>query len=227
MRIVSWNLAGGNKREPVEGIEADIALFQERRRADAHQHELWSGKLHFKGLSVRSHGLYSLEAMRCPGELPRYFVPMQVSGLERFQLIGVWAQNDDPDRYVRGIVRAVSLCRDQILAQPTVIAGDFNANACWNDEHPADRNFSALARQLDGLGLVSAYHQFSGEAFGEETRPTFYLHRFPHRPYHIDYCFIPKSWLPRLRSVTVGTYSEWTKWSDHVPVTVELDDPIG
>ena len=54
-------------------------------------------------------------------------------------------------------------------------------------------------RLLDDLGLVSAYH--------------------------IDYCFIPKTWTSHLVHVTVGRKSTWSNSSDHVPLMVDLNLP--
>jgi exodeoxyribonuclease III len=76
------------------------------------------------------------------------------------------------------------------------MADDFNANTQWDGDCPASENFTALAGRLSELGLVSAYHEFYGEAPGQETRPTFFMYRHENRPFHLDYCFIPRAWLP-------------------------------
>jgi exodeoxyribonuclease-3 len=221
MRLLTWNLCGGDKREVAAQLDCDLAVFQERRACDAAAGELWFGDPRRKGVSGRASSAWRLQAIEAKRAFPRYFVPMQVTGRESFQLISVWAMPED--RYVRGLVRAVHRWRERIAAQPTVIAGDFNANVTWDHHHPPDRNFSALARRLDALGLVSAYHVFFNEEFGAETRPTFFLYRHVDRPFHIDFCFIPKAWVPRLRNVTVGRHEQWARWSDHMPVMVEVE----
>jgi endonuclease/exonuclease/phosphatase family metal-dependent hydrolase len=33
---------------------------------------------------------------------------------------------------------------------------------------------------------------------------------------------VPEAWRPRVRSVEIGGYEEWSKLSDHRPVTVEV-----
>lgn len=71
------------------------------------------------------------------------------------------------------------------------------------------------------FGLVSAYHLRHGVEPGSEPHPTFYMNGKPDRPFHIDYCFIPERWAEKVKSVEVGSYSEWTD-SDHRPVTVVL-----
>jgi endonuclease/exonuclease/phosphatase family metal-dependent hydrolase len=69
---------------------------------------------------------------------------------------------------------------------------------------------------------VSGYHQFFEEPHGSETRPTFYLLWKESRPYHLDYCFIPRSWASRVVRVDVGSFEEWRKHSDHRPLLVEI-----
>ncbi len=78
-------------------------------------------------------------------------------------------------------------------------------------------------KQLAGLGLVSAYHAFYEEAHGQETRPTYYFQWKEAKPFHLDYCFIPKAWVPDLRKVSVEPYERWKAHSDHRMITVEVE----
>ena len=135
------------------------------------------------------------------------------------------AQQDREFPYVKGLLRGVEVYRDLIEGQPTVIMGDFNSNAIWNRKRAGAQDHGALVTRLDELGLVSAYHDFHDEAHGAETRPTLYFLRKESRPYHIDYCFIPKTWASHVRAVDVGSYAEWTGASDHRPVVVDLEEP--
>jgi exonuclease III len=79
-----------------------------------------------------------------------------------------------------------------------------------------------VVKILDERGLVSTYHEHFGEPQGGESRQTMYLFRHADRPYHIDYIFIPRAWTPRLQTVEVGGYEQWSKLSDHCPVIVSL-----
>ena len=90
---------------------------------------------------------------------------------------------------------------DLIGTRSTVLIGDFNSNAIWNAEHPAEHNHSAIVSRLDQLGCSSAYHEYFGEAHGSETRHTYFHWWKEERPFHIDYVFIPKLWLPRQQIV--------------------------
>ena len=83
----------------------------------------------------------------------------------------------------------------------------------------------ALIDLTSELGLVSAYHTFFGEQFGSETRNTYFHKGNAAAAFHLDYCFIPASWSPFIRQVTVGDHSAWAKVSDHVPLIVDLAIP--
>jgi len=96
--------------------------------------------------------------------------------------------------------------------------GDFNHNASFRNGKP----WADLAKRLEPLGLVSAYHEFFKESLGAETRPTHFFKGNQASPFHLDYVFVPAAWIPRVESVEVGTYESWSKHSDHVPVTVDV-----
>jgi endonuclease/exonuclease/phosphatase family metal-dependent hydrolase len=73
------------------------------------------------------------------------------------------------------------------------------------------------------FSLLSAYHAYFNLQHGDETDFTYFDRTQKGRPYHIDYCFIPRSWLGKLRRVEVGEPRTWSPLSDHVPLTIELD----
>jgi len=148
---------------------------------------------------------------------------VEVSGPRSFLLFAVWTKTGQEFRYVEAAVRAVHLYRKLIASRPTVFIGDVNSNVFWDASHPADRNHTALVARLSELGLVSAYHSFFDEAHGAESRPTYYFQWKESRPYHLDYCFIPKAWLPNVRNVWIEPYETWKAHSDHRPLLVDLD----
>jgi endonuclease/exonuclease/phosphatase family metal-dependent hydrolase len=229
VRLVTWNCCSGplgRKLSDLATLEADIAVVPECPRIQEQPGAaVWMGSKPAKGLAVFATGSWRVERARAPRGLPRYAVPLQVSGPESFLLLAVWAMPHPTVPYVRGMHRAVRTCRSLMEAQPTVLLGDFNSNTIWDAEHPAERSHSALVRYLGGMGLVSAYHSRYAEAHGRETRPTFFLYRHRQRPYHIDYCFLPTTWLGRMRDVTVGEHAAWASKSDHMPLTVDVSPP--
>lgn len=167
---------------------------------------------------------YRLRALPAITDVPKFVFPVEVTGPQSFTLLAVWSKGKQRYRYVMGIVKAVQAYRDLIESAPTVVNGDFNSNAIWNTWHPEGLNHAALVALLDSHGLVSSYHHFFGEPQGAETRPTCYLLWKEHRPYHIDYCFIPRAWASRIQRVEVGAYEEWRQHSDHRPLLVDFEN---
>jgi exonuclease III len=87
-------------------------------------------------------------------------------------------------------------------------------------EHPSIRTkgHSRIVSALADLGLVSAYHAFHHVDQGHETHAT-YHHLFKAgQSWHIDFCFVPASWVDRLAGVEVIDGDDWTIRSDHLPL---------
>ena len=225
MRLTTWNCCTGpleRKLTALRTLRSDIAVVPECPELPRGPRCYWLGENSRKGLAIVTRGPWTEAPVPLPRRLPRYVQPLQITGPESFLLVAVWAMNVGRDRYVRGLHRAIDRLAPGISAQPTIIMGDFNANTIWDHEHPDPLCFTALAAKLGRLGLVSAYHAHRGEAHGAESAATFYFYRHRHRPYHIDYCFIPQSWRSRLERVSVGSHGTWARHSDHVPLTVSL-----
>lgn len=135
-----------------------------------------------------------------------------------FNVVAVWPwQTKSSKTAYRQAHEGLVLHERWIRQRPTVILGDFNANARFKGS-----NWTDLIGLLKGLGLVSAYHCHRGEAYGDERTPTHFHTGREDRPFHLDYCFIPEAWVPRLECVHVGTYAEWHEKSDHAPLIVDL-----
>ena len=228
MRLATWNCCRGpfaRKVPMLDELAPDVAVLQEvARPVEAEAGRVaWSGHNPRQGMAAVARGGFTVEAADEVPDVPRYTVPLRVRGPRDFLLLSVWAQNQKGARYVEAVVRAVHLYRDRIAAQPTIVAGDLNANAIWDGRYRRDRNHTALVGMLAELGLVSAYHAFHGEAHGAESRPTFYLTWNEARPFHLDYLFLPAAWMAAVRDVRVGGFHEWRHASDHRPVVVDLD----
>jgi exonuclease III len=137
-----------------------------------------------------------------------------------FQVIAVWtsATKSRKTSYKQAI-EGIRHHACWIQQRPTVILGDFNDNASFRTT-----NWPELQELLQPLGLISAYHSHAGEAFGKETRRT-YFHRGKEdaSAAHLDYCFLPQEWVLKIKRVEVCAYSEWRSLSDHVPLVVDLD----
>jgi exonuclease III len=182
---------------------------------------LWLGSNLLRGLGVFCRKEWSIRALPQPQQ--KWIAPVEVDAPTPFTLLAVWACRSDThaDRYIRQVYLALMSHPEWFNGTPVVLAGDFNSNKIWDGKRRVG-NHSDVVKILAERGLVSGYHEFLAEAQGAESRPTFYMNRYAHRPYHIDYIFIPREWAPRLKTVDVGEYERWSKLSDHCPVVVDI-----
>jgi exonuclease III len=229
MRLVTWNCCRGSYERKVpllDSLAADIAVVQECARPESESPtRLWFGDNPRQGLAVQARPPYRLKALPPLNDVPKYVIPISVTGPKRFTLLAVWMLGKPQTYpYVEGTHRAVEMYRDLLARSPTVVLGDLNSNTIWDHEHKPHSSHSGLVARLADLGLVSAYHHCLDEAHGSETQPTFYFQWKKERPYHIDYCFLPRKWVKKGLRVEIGSYEEWRAWSDHRPLLVEVGD---
>jgi hypothetical protein len=226
MRLVTWNCARGPyaKKVPLlDSLAPDIAVIQECARPTIESDQcLWFGDNPRQGLAVEVYGEYRLRALP-QLEVPKYVIPVEVKGPANFLLFAVWAKHNPSCRYIEGVVKAIRQYREHFSQFETVLIGDLNSNAIWDSHHTLDLNHTALVELLDECGLVSSYHAKRHEAHGKEAQPTYYMYGRQTRPYHIDYCFIPKGWASGIQRVEVGAYDDWRGSSDHRPLLVEVN----
>jgi exodeoxyribonuclease III len=230
MRIVTWNCQMGldKKADALLSQNPDVAVVPEcsekstlalRERG---YETLWFGSNPVKGLGVFSRRGWSLQALSQTKQ--KWIVPVAIDAPTPFTMLAVWACRTGTrraDNYVGQVYQALMSHPGWFDRTPVVLAGDLNSNQIWDSERRVG-NHSDVVRILAERGLVSVYHQFFGEVQGAESRPTIYLFRHAHRPFHLDYIFLPEEWAKRLKTVEVGNYERWSKLSDHCPVTVEI-----
>ncbi len=221
MRVTTWNCyrgAGvGESLALLEPLHADLVALQECRRPDDDDAAVvWRGDDGLQGSAVVSTSeALRIEAIEIPSLHPTV-VPVVVQAPEPFVFVGVWTHPP----YNEVAWGAMTACVDAADGLPVVAAGDFNSSPGVQGQERASAEF--LQQMRDELGLVSAYHHLTGEAYGEETCATYYHQWHESNPFHIDYCFLPETWASRLTEVSVGSYGDWPR-SDHRPLTVEFD----
>jgi exonuclease III len=224
VRIVTWNCCRGKfaqKTEFLRALAPDVAVVQECARPDEESDRVrWVGENPRQGIAVLAGDGWSVEPVTLATDVKKWIVPFRVTGPMEFTLVAVWAL---PDRssYSRMVCHGIDALAELITGGPTVVAGDFNANPVF-DRKRRDWTYATIEARLHALDLASAYHHFHGETAGAETRATYYHTWRQDLAYYLDYCFVPRAWLPGVRDVRVGSYEEWKGRSDHRPVTVEV-----
>jgi exodeoxyribonuclease-3 len=230
------------KLDALARIRPDVAILPEagqpskvfgRNESTMSRTYAWIGGLPTKGLGVMSFAPFELESPCPPDQGLQWVLPLRVRGPVEFNLIATWAMNHratseakgpNRDRQLAGALESYAQLFDE---GQVVVAGDLNDNATWDKPNGA-RPFASKVELLRQRGLVSAYHEVRDEPFGGESEHTIYWRdrKLDGPRYHIDYCFLPVSWIPYAR-VTVGSFEEWVapKYSDHVPLIVDVELP--
>lgn len=231
MRIVSWNCQGGfkNKVHLLDTFAADVLVIQEcEKPTDRHpSYQSWAGKHAWigsenrKGLGIFVKGGHKIEILDWPDAAASLFLPVLINGT--MQLIGVWTQHAKPASmsYVGQFWHYLQANRER-LNETSILIGDFNSNTIW-DKPRGLWSHSICVADLADREIVSLYHKVHNECQGQETRPTFYLHRNVEKPFHIDYAFVHESMLLNTKpNFWMGAPADWLQHSDHMPIWFDV-----
>lgn len=203
--------------------DLDVLLIQECEKVQRDYFEgfdfHWVGQNNKKGLGVLTRGPSKFHQEIYRSDFI-YFIP---AIFEDLFILGVWAFNGRAKKfgsqYSGYFLDALDHYREQIRSSKKVIvAGDFNNGPLW-DIPGHKNNFVHINRALNELGLFSAYHSLNSEEFGRESAPTYFHQKRLEKSFHIDYVY---SNLSSVKLVEVGTFSDWSILSDHVPLIVEF-----
>lgn len=235
MKILTWNCNGAfrKKFKFLLNFDADIFIIQECEDPSLCKDEdyrkfalnsIWIGNNKNKGLGVFAKESILLEKIDCIDEYLdlsiRLFLPIRVN--HTFNLIAVWAHyNNSPTFGYIGQLWKFLQCNPDLFEDDSLLLGDFNSNSRW-DVNDRWWNHSDVVIDLENKGLVSVYHWLNKVNQGEELDKTFFLHKNSNKGYHIDYCFIPTSFLDKVSSFNIGNFDDWKISSDHVPLLLEL-----
>ena len=225
LKIVTWNCCRGRpeaKLPHIADLRPDVACVQEIARPIRPERAsvIWCGDNHHQGLMVMARDKFRLVRVGRKPIRAKHFLPVQIDGPAKFNLLGAWAKPAERrPLYVTTLFRGLAAYRDFLQSSPTILIGDLNTENFLSADDPHLKLVEVLRREFE---LVSAYHEYFGEQHGLESRHTYFDRTKQGRPYHIDYCFIPISWLPNLQSVAVGTRRRFGRVSDHVPLILEF-----
>jgi exonuclease III len=244
MRIVTYNFlrAGSLKRcghwsRVIRGLKSDLVLAQECRPPDCSPGERFRRDTQdaFAWQSAGSRGwgsgLFARSASLVPIAIPEYdgwVVGGEIrnaSWSERPLIVfSIHGPLGD-----RGYIRTMHQILDRVALlrgrADLVLGGDFNIAVGYRQPHEPVRILRGerdlLDRLTDEFDLVSCWQAANP---GRPLAQTLRWMGNPKAPYHCDGIFVPRSWLPRLKSCRVVRGSRWRELSDHNPVVAEFED---
>lgn len=231
MRLVTWNCNGALRRklERLDALDADILVVQECEdpAQSTSEYQAWAGDHAWvgygknKGIGIFPRRGQSIEQLAWSNHGFELFLPARVGG--NVDVVGVWTQQSTPAKFgYIGQFWHYLQAQKASLGPSAIIAGDFNSNAIW-DRRGRSWNHYDCVRELENLGFRSLYHHVNGENQGQETLPTFCLHRHAVKRYHIDFVFAHFDRLVgKAVDAQVGNVDDWLHVSDHMPITVDL-----
>jgi len=230
VRLAAWNCnqAFRRKQHQLLDLEPDVAVVPECENPEekgdwsAWTDWEWTGDDPHKGLGVFTRNDITISDTTKISEAD-HFLHVETDAVD---VLAVWAMNDreNPRQRYIGQVHTVLETRPGLVDGGTVVAGDFNWNAMWDESpnSPLCGDLAGVRETLNENGLYSAYHAVCGDEFGEEAEATFHMHKKEERPYHIDYAFVPQRLMGPDVGVTVGRYDDWIDASDHMPLLVSI-----
>ena len=244
MRIVAYNFlrAGSPSRcghwsRLIRNLRADLVLAQECRPPENSPRERFRYGAHdaFAWQSAGSRGwgsgLFARSASLVPIPIPQYDgwvvggeirnTPWSDRPLIVFSVHGPVGE--------RGYIATMHRILDQVASlgdgADLVLGGDFNVAVGYRP--PQDR-IRFLRRERELLDRLSSdFALVSCWQAAHPHRPLAQTLRWtgnPTVPYHCDGIFVPRTWLPRLRSCRVVRGSRWRQLSDHNPVLADFQD---
>ena len=236
MRIITWNcnMDFRKKSKFILQLKPDIIIVPECEHPDKlifaptipkPTDIVWFGKNKHKGLAILSYSNFRFKVHENHNDEIQIIVPIAVSdGTVEFNLIAIWANNpkDKDGTYIEQVWKAIHCYNNLLSNTNTILIGDFNSNKIWDKKH-RESNHSNVVKLLEDKGIHSAYHAHLNQDQGAEEHTTLYMYRNKEKAYHIDYCFVSKDLLEKVSSVEVGSYEDWIKHSDHMPLIVDID----
>ncbi len=145
----------------------------------------------------------------------KWFLPFTIN--HTIKALAIWSHHNDAKAFTYIGQFWLLLEQNKNLLEDFIMLGDFNSNARWGYW---DRwwNHTDCVNALKALGISSVYHTLNNQRHGEESDPTFFMHRNPKKPYHIDYVFSPEQHIENSQ-ITIHSSPSWLEVSDHLPIT--------
>ena len=226
VRFITWNCRSGSidhRMAQLAEYRPDVVFLQECvpavRRPCTYRVNAQKGI----ALVCASPG-FRLSALARNSNAGRASVAASVVGDGAFSVVGIWGQLPN---YVADVLRTLEAHARRLRRGRTIVMGDFNSGVALRGEQSLSVGHRRILDTCSALGLASAYHAFHRIEHASEKHATYY-HQFKlTQPWHIDYCFVPTSWLAGVRSVQVLDGDTWASHSDHRPLIVDVVPPQG
>lgn len=227
MKIISWNCNGAfrKKVQLFSPYNADYYVIQECENPKKFPfpddfitlyRAVWTGLSDRRGLAVFVNHKHAISGIYSKFQSIHDIIVLKS---EQQTLLGVWTHKPN---YIEDLYD-FTVNYGNILNQNTIIVGDFNSNSIWDKSHGA-KSHSCVVENLREKGLSSVWHTLNREVHGNESVATLFFHKNLNQPFHIDYCFAHKN---IMQSISVGKFHEWIAYSDHMPLTITLQDKDG
>ncbi len=229
---MTWNINRGTARDlpRVRGENVDVALLCEAA-AEVPVVEppvtTWDSVGDLRDRALVLAGLTQpVEALAARGGQGRWTIAGTTG--TGIGVLGIWTCPETGGRYGPEVTASLDAYSDLPSERPCIVAGDFNVAPLGTEDNRTG-SLGAIFEQLEGMGYTSAYHHFHGEAYGQESRPT-YFHRYREDShFHIDFVFTHADLTDRISEVRVGGHADWVApregvagHSDHVPIILDF-----
>lgn len=237
MKIITWNcrMKYRIKANEILTLQPDIVVVPECENKERQKFgkstkkpndSLWFGKNVNKGIGIFSYSNFKFRIHDSYVQDYRYFIPIEVySKKHTFNLLIVWNNPGNRDyNYIRQATNALKHYVPKLGNRKLIIIGDFNSNNFWDKPQGKFKHNDLVTYLEKDFEIKSLYHKYYKEKQGNESLPTIYWKKNENNPYHVDYCFASSEFSGNVESVEIGDYNRWSKFSDHMPMIVNIKE---
>lgn len=223
MRLVGWNANYNNHRRtfeenvaPLGQFNADVLVISETAPPQHGDQAWFVGDT--PGLAVAARDGIELRPHPMNDGAPPLLAGFRVAGPVEFDLLATWpVSREGMPSYHDVLMAALERYADLWAAGRAVMLGDFNSSTRVSSQKRSHPRFVQAAL---GRGLVSAYHEQTGEAHGEESVPT-YRHGNG-SDFHLDYGFVSQPLIESVR-FRIADEPRWFEVGDHRPIILDIE----
>jgi|694.fasta_scaffold06534_7 hypothetical protein len=224
MRLVGWNANYNNHRRAfeenvalLEPFKADVLVICETAPPQPGDRAFFVGGT--PGLAVVARDGIQIEPHPMNDGAPPLFAGFRVAGPLTFDLLATWpVSRKGVPSYHEVLMAALERYADLWAAGRAVMLGDFNSSTRVSSQK---RSHPMFVQAAQDRGLVSAYHEQSGESHGEESVPT-YLHGNG-AEFHLDYGFVTQPLVGAVQC-RIADEPRWFEIGDHRPIVLDIDE---